>query len=408
MNGLYFISLTVGPRKIILNFLSIEITSLQTMQDLANSHGRESNTSLGAPRAMRNSLRYMSDTSESELDSESSSQSESEEPPRPKNWKYEFPYYFDEGNDDSSSQAFSQEMNGDYEVESIVHFKVEKDSEGVNNALWCVCWKRVKGRLTPLNDWEPTKHLSYCKNAVAFFIAMLKDGSSEEYYPPSSRLAPALRAAEAGHLLLSRKEDELVYFLKGIDTTPRSNRAEQHALRVVIERRWNNLSHDSRENVYSRMDELRFECPVAHRFITQPYSRERQIERFPAVVPKPLYDSVYLNKNNNKEEDKYPPKKEYLEDIHPDTEEIFLNDPVLKPLAIMAPRPREDNELGVPRTRAPDEIVFAKRHPNLKVVEPLLRKCTTMDKFYNDKLESNRKLCLRILHLTYIQIIRAQ
>ncbi|KAH0803645.1 uncharacterized protein GO595_003557 [Histomonas meleagridis] len=347
----------------------------------------------------------------------SSSQSESEEPPRPKNWKYEFPYYFDEGNDDSSSQAFSQEMNGYYEVESIVNFMVEEDSNGVGNALWCVCWKRIKGEPTPLNNWEPTKHLSHCKNAVAFFIAMLKDGSSKKFSPPSSRLIPALRAAEAGNLFTvqeyqSGKEDDLVFYLKGIDTTPRSKKAEQHALRVVIERRWNNLSHDSRENVYSRMDELRFECPVAHRFISQLYSRERQIERFPAVVPKPLHDSVhpekFETKNNNTKKDDPPPKKQYLEDIHPDTEEIFLNDPVLKPVALMAPRPREDNEVRLPRTRAPDEIVWAKRHPNLKVVEPLLRKCTTMDKFYNDKLESNRKLCLRILHLTYIQIIRAQ
>ncbi|KAH0802393.1 uncharacterized protein GO595_004809 [Histomonas meleagridis] len=113
---------------------------------------------------------------------------------------------------------------------------------------------------------------------------MLKDGSSKKFSPPSSRLIPALRAAEAGNLFtaqeyqryfhtnrstllgmrqkyldIQRKEDDLVFYLKGIDTTPRSKKAEQHALRVVIERRWNNLSHDSRENVYSRMDELRFE-----------------------------------------------------------------------------------------------------------------------------------------------------
>ncbi|KAH0806380.1 uncharacterized protein GO595_000827 [Histomonas meleagridis] len=113
---------------------------------------------------------------------------------------------------------------------------------------------------------------------------MLKDGSSKEFYPPSSRLAPALRAAEAG-------------------------------------------------NLFTVQQYQRFECPVAHRFITQLYSRERQIERFPAIFPKPLYDSVHLNKNDTKEEDKYPPKKKYLEDIHPDTEEILLNDPVSKPVA---------------------------------------------------------------------------
>ncbi|KAH0800663.1 uncharacterized protein GO595_006416 [Histomonas meleagridis] len=295
--------------------------------------------------------------------------------------------YFDEGNDDSSSQALSQEMKGYYEVESIVNIKEEKDSEGVNIALWCVCWKRVKGQPTYLNDWEPTKHLSHCKNAVDFFIAMLKDGRSEEFSPPSSRLTPALRAAEAGNLFTVRqflryfhtnmsallgmrrkyldiqwKEDELVYFLKGIDTTPRTKRAEQHTLREVIKRRSKNLSHDSRENVYSRMDELRFEYPVAHRFITQLYSRERQIERFPAVGSKPLHDSVHPNKDDTEEEDKYPPKKQYLEDIHLDTEEIFLNDPVLKPPAIMAPRPLEDNENDVPKTRFPDEIVFAQMH----------------------------------------------
>ncbi|KAH0789510.1 hypothetical protein GPJ56_006573 [Histomonas meleagridis] len=111
---------------------------------------------LGVIRDSRTGTSVLSE--ESELESMSSSQSESEEPPRPKNWKYEFPYYFDEGNDDSSSQAFSQEMNGYYEVESIVNFMVEEDSNGVGNALWCVCWKRIKGEPTPLNNWEPTKH----------------------------------------------------------------------------------------------------------------------------------------------------------------------------------------------------------------------------------------------------------
>ncbi|KAH0788405.1 hypothetical protein GPJ56_007707 [Histomonas meleagridis] len=188
-------------------------------------------------------------SSESELESESSSQSESEEPPRPKNWLYEFPYYFDEGNDDSSSQAFSQEMNGYYEVESIVNFMVEEDSNGVDNALWCVCWNRINGEPTPLINWEPTKNLSHCKNAVAFFIAMLKDGSSKKFSPPSSRLIPALRAAEAGNLFtvqayqryfhtnrstilgmrqkyldIQRKEDDLVFYLKGIDSTPRTKK----------------------------------------------------------------------------------------------------------------------------------------------------------------------------------------
>ncbi|KAH0792416.1 hypothetical protein GPJ56_003593 [Histomonas meleagridis] len=270
--------------------------------------------------------------------------------------------YFDEGNDDSSSQALSQEMKGYYEVESIVNIKEEKDSEGVNIALWCVCWKRVKGQPTYLNDWEPTKHLSHCKNAVDFFIAMLKDGRSEEFSPPSSRLTPALRAAEADESIWTFSGKKTNWCTSLRDTTPRSKRAEQHALREVIKRRWKNLSHDSRENVYSRMDELRFEYPVAHRFITQLYSRERQIERFPAVGSKPLHDSVHPNKDDTEEEDKYPPKKQYLEDIHLDTEEIFLNDPVLKPPAIMAPRPLEDNENDVPKTRFPDEIVFAQMH----------------------------------------------
>ncbi|KAH0798866.1 uncharacterized protein GO595_008352 [Histomonas meleagridis] len=309
-------------------------------RNLVVVHGNTSTCiSQGAPKAMRVSLKYKSGTSESELESESSLQSESETVETPNDWDYDFPYYFDEGNESTSSQAYSQELEGFYEVEAIVNFKQEEDKKGELQSLWCVCWKEVPGLQIPLNSWEPTSNLSHCRNAVAFFIALLEDRSTrkapsleaaiseglftkEEFEGYLSHNMSAILQMRDKYQRIELQEDVLVDYFRQVDEIdPNKQKPLLGQLMGAISRRWRNLSPDSRVNVYSRIEELQIGCPRGFKFALSLFQKEgRDLEKFPK-----------------------PPTK--------DAKEILRKDPTLRPPQTMAPRPREDNENDPPRRR---------------------------------------------------------
>ncbi|KAH0793301.1 hypothetical protein GPJ56_002782 [Histomonas meleagridis] len=75
---------------------------------------------------------------------------------------------------------------------------------------------------------------------------------------------------------------------EGLTTTDRTNLNEIRAIKKCIDRLWSNLSRDSKENVFSYMDANRLEFGLGSDYVFKLMSKDRQVEKFPAVPSEKL------------------------------------------------------------------------------------------------------------------------
>ena len=100
---------------------------------------------------------------------------------------YEFPLFFSQEEPlscASQGRVISQSQNSNiFEIENIIDIMEDYDKDGKKRIYWWICWAPTEDDPAPANTWEPTSNLVNCKNAVAFFLSLLKLKGKSTRYP---------------------------------------------------------------------------------------------------------------------------------------------------------------------------------------------------------------------------------